>query len=201
MPTHREIETKFFVRDLEAIRARLIGSGAQEIDPRCKEYNVRYDTDDLALRRSGKMLRLRQGSDARLTFKGDVIETVGVVNREELEVVISDFDTAKIILESLGYKANFVYEKFRAIYELDGTHIMLDETPIGSFVEIEGADAESIERMAEILRLNWSASLAKSYSALFYEVKEKLGLTFNDMTFENFAVGQNRNLPCFPAAD
>ena len=45
----REVEVKFLVDDLGALRTRLAKVGAQLIGPRVAERNVRYDTADEAL--------------------------------------------------------------------------------------------------------------------------------------------------------
>jgi adenylate cyclase class 2 len=78
------------------------------------------------------------------------------------------------------------YEKYRTVYELDGQEITLDEMPYGTFTEIEGTDPESIRRIADALGLDWEKRIIAGYVVLFASLKEKLRLTFQDLTFENF---------------
>ncbi|MCL4531381.1 MAG: hypothetical protein M1282_18505, partial [Chloroflexi bacterium] len=93
--------------------------------------------------------------------------------------------SAKQFIEALGYDVVFVYEKFRTTFELDRAHIMLDETPIGDFIEIEGA-METLKPIANKLGLNWDAAVPASYHALFKRVCEARGFAFRDLSFENF---------------
>ena len=54
------------------------------------------------------------------------------------------------ILRALGFEPTFRYEKYRAEWS-DGTgHVVLDETPIGNFGEIEGPP-RWIDRTARLL--------------------------------------------------
>lgn len=64
---------------------------------------------------------------------------------------------------------------------------MLDEMPFGAFVEIEGRSQIDIMKLADELNLDIKHAIPESYQALFERVKASLGLTFRDLTFENFA--------------
>ena len=139
-----EIEAKFYVLDLKKIEKRLQSLGAKQIVARQFEYNLRYDDDKNSLSRSGKVLRLRRYDDVRLTFKGPGNSENGVLSRSEIELVVNDFDSARLFLEGLGYHVNIVYEKFRAMYELEERLVTLDELPYGKFVEIEGDSPEAV---------------------------------------------------------
>jgi hypothetical protein len=52
-------------------------------------------------------------------------------------------------------------------FELDETHIMLDELPMGNFVEIEGATMDTIRAIADRLQLNWATSITAGYHVLY----------------------------------
>ena len=90
------------------------------------------------------------------------------------------------ILESLGYVILFKYEKYRTTYATENAQIMLDELPFGFFVEIEGETQGDIITLADRLQLNREAVIPDSYQVLFESVKNALGLSFRDLTFENF---------------
>ncbi len=64
---------------------------------------------------------------------------------------------------------------------------MLDEMPYGNFAEIEGPDAASIQAANRRLGLDWEERILDSYAMLFQVICRKLGLTFRDLTFDNFA--------------
>ena len=61
----------------------------------------------------------------------------------------------------------------------------LDQLPYGSFVEIEGEET-AIRAALEALQLADRANIPASYSTLFFTLKARLGVTFNDLTFANF---------------
>jgi len=187
----QEIEVKFYVQDLGKVEARLLR-------PRVHELNLRYDRPDGSLRREQRALRLRQSDDSRLTYKGPSAIVDGAMSRQEIEFSVGDFESAKAFLEALDYQLVVVYEKYRTTYELETSEvskdfgslkalIMLDELPYGNFVEIEGPDAASIHAAADSLGLEWEAAIAESYLALFERLRDKLGFTFRDLTFENFS--------------
>ena len=79
-----------------------------------------------------------------------------IFSRQEIEFAVEDFETAKKFLEALGYVQIVIYEKFRTIYELKDSHIMLDELPYGEFVEIEGEKCIEIQKSLQILlKFKW----------------------------------------------
>jgi adenylate cyclase class 2 len=195
---NQEIEAKFYVKDLGKVEARLRELGARLLRPRVHELNLRYDRPDGSLRLKHRVLRLRQSDDSRLTYKGPRSIVDGAMSRQEIEFTVGDFEAAKAFLEALDYRIIAMYEKYRTSYELETSKvskdfgsmkefIMLDELPYGNFVEIEGPDAASIRAAADSLNLKWEAAIAKSYLALFERLRGKLGFTFRDLTFENFA--------------
>ena len=182
----QEIEAKFHVQNLRKIELRLLELKAQLIQPRVHEVNLRFDRPDGELRNSFRVLRLRQDDIARFTFKGPSVEKEGgILSRQEIEFEVGDFDSAKQFLEAIGFQVVVFYEKFRATYELNDTHIMLDELPYGSFIEIEGKNVQTIRSVADALGLNWEAMVKAGYHALFERVAGKYGLDVSKLSFEN----------------
>jgi adenylate cyclase class 2 len=99
---------------------------------------------------------------------------------------VDSFDKAQKFLEALGYQKSMMYEKYRITYELNDTSIMLDELPYGDFVEIEGETNDQIQDVAKKLGLSWKAAINNSYTGLFENVRHALGLSFQDLSFQNF---------------
>lgn len=163
----QEIEAKFYVQDLKKIDACLQDLEARLIQPRILETNIRFDLPDGGLRSEGRVLRLRQDTEAKLTYKGPSTTEQGVLNHIEIEFTVGDYDKAKAFIEALGYQKLFYYEKYRTTYDLDECHIMLDELPYGDFVEIEGEGVESIRAVADKLNLKWDTAAPISYHLLF----------------------------------
>ncbi len=183
--SNQETEVKFYVSDLTEIEMRLHSLEAHLIQGRVREINLRFDNPSGDFQREGRVLRLRRDEAIRLTYKDSGQLLDGALSRREIEFAASDFDSAKQFIEALGYDVVFVYEKFRTTFELDRAHIMLDETPIGDFIEIEGA-METLKPIANKLGLNWDAAVPASYHALFKRVCEARGFAFRDLSFENF---------------
>ncbi|HRQ23574.1 MAG TPA: class IV adenylate cyclase [Anaerolineales bacterium] len=180
----QETEAKFYVRDLKRIEMRLLELEAHLIQPRIHEINLRFDNATGDLRREFKVLRLRKDSEAKFTFKGPGVEVGGALSRREIEFTVGDFESAWQFLDALGFTPIVFYEKFRATFELNGVHIMLDELPYGNFVEIEGEDIDTLRNVAGLLGLNWDASIKVSYHALFVRAAEKHGLDESQLSFE-----------------
>jgi adenylate cyclase class 2 len=141
--------------------------GALLIQERMLETNIRFDLPDGGLRSEGRVLRLRQDTNARLTYKGAGTNDQGVLSRTEIEFVVDDFERAKQFIEALGYQKFLYYEKYRGTYEFNECHIMLDELPFGNFVEIEGETVETIQAIAKDLNLKWETAIATGYHVLF----------------------------------
>jgi adenylate cyclase class 2 len=173
----QEIEAKFYVKNLARIEARLRDMKAHVIQPRILETNIRFDLPGGALRSQGQVLRLRRDAEARLTYKAESVNDRGVLKRTEIEFAVEDFEKAKQVLEALGYRKSFYYEKYRTTYAVQTSevlrepggpvHVMLDELPYGNFVEIEGGSVEQIRDAADRLRLKWDAAVPASYHVLF----------------------------------
>src|SRR6266849_2529393 len=139
--SNREIEIKLRVASAPAARRLLRAGGFRVLRRRVFEDNRIFDTPELMLRRAGSVLRVREaGKISRVTYKGP---TAGGrhKSREELEIEISDAATAALVLERLCFHPVFRYQKYRTEYSQPGSHgvVTLDETPIGCFLEIEGA--------------------------------------------------------------
>jgi adenylate cyclase class 2 len=183
--TGSELEVKFYLSRRKNMEAKLSSLG-QVIAPRVHEVNLRFDTADFSLTTSGRLLRLRRDTRARVTYKGEGSIEGGARLRKELEFTVSDFDTAKALFEALGYQVYTMYEKYRTTYKVGNVEVALDEMPTGDFLEIEGPDSESIRSMADLLELNWEARVLDSYTMIFEYLRERLGFAFRDLSFENF---------------
>jgi len=182
----QELEIKYLIADLPALQARLQALGARLIQPRTFEHNLRFDTPAGALTRSRQVLRLRQDTAARMTYKGPGEDRGGVRLRQEIEFQVGDFAAARRLLEALGYRVSVRYEKYRAVYHLRGVLVALDELPYGDFAELEGPSPESIRAVNALLGLRWEARLPESYLALFERARLLLGWPFSDLVFANF---------------
>jgi adenylate cyclase, class 2 len=183
----KEMEVKFFLTDLAKFENRLVAAGAQKIQTRIFEKNLRFDTFDLALTQAHCVLRLRQDERIRLTYKGSALAGQSVGIRQEIEFEVSSFEAARHFLEALGYQVSMVYEKYRTTYALGLVEVMLDEMPYGSFAEIEGSSPDDILSAARFLDLDWEARCTVSYMELFAQLKERRGLQVKHLTFDELS--------------
>jgi len=94
---------------------------------------------------------------------------------------ISDAATLTKIFEGLGMSGWFRYEKYRTTFQLPaskpwarGLLIELDETPIGTFVEVEGP-AAAIDRAAAELGYSKRDYVLKNYLTLYVEECRRRG--------------------------
>ena len=183
----QETEVKIFVENLEHIEKQLRKLGANRVQERIHERNMRYDTEDGSLTEKGVVLRLREDNGVKLTYKSKGTLERGIVTREELEVEVSDFDTMEAILQKFGFDRSMFYEKYRTVYALNNAYVMLDELPFGTFVEVEGTDEDTVISVLMQLGLQDAERRVDSYTKLFDHVKHHLELNFRDLTFDNFA--------------
>jgi len=111
--------------------------------------------------------------------------------REELELEVSDASALAQIFEGLGMKGWFRYEKYRTTFRLPdsdgwakGLLIELDETPIGTFVELEGPTA-AIDRAAEELGFLKRDYILQNYLSLYVEDCRRKGEEPRHMLFSS----------------
>ncbi len=185
MRTDQELEVKFYLSRQEEMKQKLAITGKLEA-PRVHEVNLRLDTPRRDLAGNGSILRLRKDRSARVTYKGSGRIEGGATLRQELEVTVSDFDTAQHLLEALGFQVVLMYEKYRTTYRVGEVEVDLDELPMGDFIELEGPNAESIQRTAGQLGLDWERRILDSYTVLFEHARQNLGLAFRDLSFADF---------------
>ncbi|MGA7379734.1 MAG: class IV adenylate cyclase [Terriglobales bacterium] len=182
MTSHKEIEIKFRVEDLRALNRRLRRSGFRLVTPRTHEMNTLYDLPGQPLRKRGELLRVRKyGTKWTLTHK-----TKGRAGlhktRVENETQVADGIRMDIILRTLGFAPSFRYEKFRAEWSDGKGHVVVDETPIGNFCEIEGP-ARWIDQTARHLRVPQESYITETYAALFFLWKNQSKSSAREMTY------------------
>jgi adenylate cyclase class 2 len=207
----REIEIKLRITDLAGFRRALAKLGVRSAtrgSKRVHEQNILFDTAAKMLKKRGQLLRVRaeapetegkhkkRGNHALLTFKSPVGKRNkrgghrGVHKvREELELQVSDGEALASVLEGLGMRPWFRYEKFRTKYRLPKAQrwakdlvIDLDETPIGTFVELEGP-VVAIDRAAQALGFSKRDYIVANYFVLYVAECRRRGQRPGDMLF------------------
>ena len=178
----REIKLRF--ESPGVARAAVLAAGATPVRARRLQEDCLLDTADDLLRRRRSVLRVRMESGkSLLTFKGPVQPTIMKL-RQELETVVGDGPLLVRILEELGFRVWFRYQKYREEFALDDVIVAVDETPVGVFVEIEGGDL-GIAATARALGRGPADYLLDSYRGLFVRHCEQRGVPSTDMLFDD----------------
>jgi adenylate cyclase class 2 len=183
----REIEIKFRVADVRGLARRLRLAGFRLVTHRTHEVNTLYDLPGEVLRKRKELLRIRKyGSTWMLTHKSGTTRGRHS-SRVELETTVADGKKMDAILRALGYSPSFRYEKFRAEWaenkkHVGKRHVVVDETPIGNFCEIEGPP-RWIDSTARKLGVSAEDYITKNYATLFAEWKQETGSDAEEMTF------------------
>ena len=178
----REIKLRFDTP--EAARAAILRAGATPVRGRRLQEDCLLDTPDNLLYRARSVLRIRMESGrSLLTFKGPVQPSIMKL-REELETVVGDGALVLQIFEAMGFRIWFRYQKYREEIALEDAIVTIDETPVGTFVEIEGGE-HGITSVASALGRSPSDYLLDSYRRLFLRHCEERGLSASDMLFDD----------------
>jgi len=180
-----EIEVKFYLAEIHAVRERILAMGAASIG-RVFETNICFDDGPGSLKAQGNLLRLRKDQRITLTFKSrPASPDKDFKIHHELELQVDDFDTCRAILEGLGFHPAQTYEKWRETYMVSDTQLLVDTTPYGIFLEIEG-EKSNIRHIAEQLGLQWQERISLNYLEIFHIIQQEENLPFHDMTFDGF---------------
>jgi adenylate cyclase, class 2 len=102
-----------------------------------------------------------------------------------METEFPDGDVLEQILVQIGYHPVFRYEKFRTEYTRGSAagEVLLDETPIGNFLELEGGPLW-IERTAKLLGYSRADYINRSYGYLYLAYCRERRVRPADMIFK-----------------
>jgi adenylate cyclase class 2 len=126
--------------------------------------------------------------------------------RIETETRVDDGPALGAIFTVLGYAPVFRYEKFRTEWSqitstIDGplftatpqsaesvttpprSHLVIDETPLGDYAELEGPPAWIDDTLAK-LGVDPATCITESYGRLFLAWKERTGSLVENLTFD-----------------
>jgi adenylate cyclase class 2 len=201
-------DVRTFHRALKRMGARPAGSVASTVH----EENVIFDTPQGGLAKHGQLLRIRtetpevrgksKNSEPKqrvvLTFKQPLraaerapesSPTFPYKVREEIEVEVAEAGNLTKIFEGLGMAGWFRYEKYRTTFRMPASKswakdllIELDETAIGTFVELEGP-VPAIDRAAQELGYSKHDYVLKNYLRLYLEDCRRKGEQPSHMLF------------------
>lgn len=179
--SNRENEIKLAFPSAETAVRRLLDAGAREIHARAFEDNAVFDLVERPLTKSGRLLRLREFDGASvLTFKAPVLGEHRHKVKIEYETTVAEPEALRSILRELGFEVVYRYQKYRAIYALQAVVAALDETALGTFVELEGAP-DDVDRAAAALGAVRSEFIQATYRELQEQDAAARGVVAGDM--------------------
>jgi len=187
-----EVEIKLPVHSPAAIKPRLRSLGLRRTSARHFESNLVFDFPDGRLRRSGRLLRLRQ-EDGRwlVTFKGPPASSRHYKVRKEIEYPVDDGEKMREVFAVLGMREAFCYQKFRTSYAArrvgrsKGGVLDFDETPIGTFVELEGPE-RWIDEVARRLGYRREDYITATYAELYFAWCRRRRVRPGNMVFRKY---------------
>jgi adenylate cyclase, class 2 len=198
--TNAEIEIKLRIASIPTILRKINSLGAKT-QGRVREQNTLYDTAQSDLRRRDMLLRLRIETPATPNLQGPRGERVILTTKAPLQtrrpknrpprykeraereqVVANSSRQTAAALTSLGFRPAFRYDKFRTTFDLPNLHLDLDETPAGTFLELEGSP-KAIDRVARALGFTKEAYLRATYWDLYAAVCRRRGINPKNMLF------------------
>jgi len=177
-----EIEAKIRIESPDAFRRRM---AERNLVPRptVLEENRLFDDAAGTLRRRGAALRVRQERAEKggpvlrttLAYKGPLAES-DLKRRPEFEVPVESAEPLVAILEAIGLRETFRYEKRRTVWPVGRCEVALDEVPhLGWFVEVEGPSEKAVRSQLADLGLAGAETVRKDYVHLLVERLESLG--------------------------
>jgi adenylate cyclase class 2 len=176
-------ETEIKLRTAGPVEARAAVSRIGAVLKRARHFedNLLFDDAAGSLRREGNVLRLRRTRPGAsvVTFKGARSIVEGIRSREEIESEVGDADAVEAVFRALGFRPAFRYQKYRESYSWRDVEIVVDETPIGTFLEVEGPLA-TIHAAVAALGLGAGDYITDSYAGLFAAAGGSGDMVFRD---------------------
>ena len=182
-----EREVKLTFPDAESARAAVLATGARSAHPRRLQDDSLYDTPEELFRKKGCVVRIRTErwndgiTTTALTVKGPV-QPGQMKVREEHETRVETADALTHAFEVLELRPWFRYQKYREEFSAPGVVIAIDDTPVGTYVEIEGEES-AITGVAAALGRSPADFIVDSYYRLFMKRRDEFGLTGPHMLF------------------
>ena len=184
-----EVEVKIPIENRKSVETALHRIGAQQMNSET-QVDAYFDHPARAFQETDEALRLRsrhpeaEGAQKdntiptpyELTYKGPKLESRSK-SRVEHTVLISNIDSARLILENLGFKHVATISKRRVFYTVDSITVSVDDVEdVGLFLELErivtsrsdmNPALDMIFNLIERLGLDSKHSIRTSYLELF----------------------------------
>jgi adenylate cyclase, class 2 len=178
-----EYEARFCDIDAGAIIKTLSARGATRTMPRTLMRRIVFDNTNISAKRG--WLRLRdQGDKTTLTYKQVANDDSSIDSILEAEIVVSDFNDTRALLEAIGFTAVRYQENYREEWRLNGVTLDIDTWPdLPTFLEVEGPGEQAVRDTAAALGLDHATygSVDEVYLAkLGRDILKESRLTFDE---------------------
>lgn len=164
---NKEIEAKFLQIKVKEIRGKLEELGATlEFEERL----MRRVAFDAGQNPDKEWARVRDEGDKITMAYKSVDDDTNIHGVKEVELIIDDFDTGRVFLNSIGLQEKAYQETKRLRYLLKDQNVEFDiDTWPGleTYIEIESDSELKVKKYAELLGFNWSEAMFGSADLVY----------------------------------
>lgn len=183
-----EIEAKWLDIDKDELRAKLKSIGAELIQPERLMVRSVYDFADKSLETKKGWVRVRDEAD-KVTLSYKQLDDRTVEGTKEVTVVVDNFETTCMLLETIGMERRAYQETKRESWRIGDTEIELDTWPwIPPFIEVEANDVVELKTTAEKLELDYEKALHGSVETAYMAIYDVTELEVDDWPEITFTV-------------
>ena len=181
-----EIELKFNIQSLSALKKNINSAGAELVYDRRYEKTTMFDNETELMQITDGRIRVRtSGARNEISYKKPITRE-GIKKEIEYETEVKDAKIIELILKEMGFLPTSSYERYRTEYILDNVKITIDEYPFDNFVELEGREND-ILNIASLLKLDITQNITLSCDTLFLKWREARGLMPKmEMSFDGY---------------
>lgn len=178
----KEIEIRILNIDKKKFIEDIIALGAKK-QSECLQKRYVYDFNPVNPK---KWIRLRtNGVKNTITVK-EIIDNQVIDGTNELEVEVSDFNIANLILKELGYVPRNYQENHRIVYNLNEVEISIDTWPkIPTYVELEAKSEELIKKLLSIIEYNEKDLTTLDVASIYMNVYGIDIMSIKELTFDS----------------
>jgi adenylate cyclase class 2 len=149
-----EIETRFLDINKDELIQKLKSLNAKDLGEIKLDEIIFYDDKEKCLREKYFVRLRKKGDKTFMTYKSNAKQKVD--SAKEIEFEVSSFENAKLFLETIGWPAYRIVEKYRHTFELDDVTLDIDTWPqIPPYVEVEGPSVDSLIAVVDKMGLDW----------------------------------------------
>ena len=175
-----EFEVKILDIDVKTIRNRIAGIGATFVD-NFKYKRYVYNPAGV-VKNNGTWARLRtDGTKTTLAVK--TITNNTIEGTKEIEIDVDNFEKTNTILKKMLVIPKAYQENKRELWKLGDVEICIDEWPkIPPYLEIEGPDKKSVEKVVELLGFKMAQTTGENTEDVYLRHKINV-MDFKELKF------------------